>query len=186
MSRIGSLQKPYPAEIGAVIDKITAPGREPLALFTALGQSPRAWDRFMGGSMAGASPLSMRDREIVINRTSARSHNDYEWGIHTKLFARKAELTPEQVRSTFDGDADDGSWDEHDAALIASVDALLDRKKLTDAEFARLKAHFDDAQILEVVQLIAFYHGIALIVGALDLPNEAGMPGFPSKDLPNA
>lgn len=180
MSRIGLAQKPYPEAVGAVIDKMTAPGREPLALFTALGQSPRAFDRFIGGSMAGKSPLSMRDREVVINRTSARSHNEYEWGIHTKLLAGKAELTEAQIRSTFDGHADDGNWNEHDAALVASVDALLDRKKLTVAEFARLKAHFDDAQILEVVQLTAFYHGIALIVGALDLQSEAGMPRFPT------
>lgn len=180
VSRIGTLQKPYPPEFAAAMDKMTAPGREPLALFTTIGQSPRAWERFTAASMAGPSPLSMRDREVVIARTSAKTGNEYEWGIHTKVFAKKAELTPEQIRSTFDGTADDGNWDGHDAALIASVDALLASHKLSDIEFARLKEHFDDAQILEIVQLVAFYHGIALIVGALDLQSEAGMPRFPT------
>ena len=181
MSRIGLLPRAeWPEAFAAAMEKMTAPGREPLALFTSVGKSPRAWDRFMGGSMASNSPLSMRDREIIIDRTCARTGNEYEWGIHTKLLAGKAELTPEQVRSTFDGHADDGNWNEAEAALIASVDALLDRKKLSDAEFARLSAHFSTEQVLEVVQLIAFYHGITLIVGALDLQSEAGMPRFPA------
>jgi alkylhydroperoxidase family enzyme len=180
MSRIGLLPKPFPEPFAADMARMVAPGREPLALFTAVGQSPRAWERFTAASMAGPSPLSMRDREVVINRTSAKTGNEYEWGIHTKVFGNKAELTPEQIRSTFDGHADDGAWDEHDAALIAATDALLANHRLSDAEFARLSAQFDTPQVLEIVQLIAFYHGIALIVGALDLQPEAGMPRFPT------
>jgi alkylhydroperoxidase family enzyme len=180
VSRIGTLPRDaWPPEFATAMDRMTAPGREPLALFTAVAQSPRAWERFAAASMAGPSPLSMRDREVVIDRTAAKTGNEYEWGIHTKVFAKKAELTAEQVRSTYDGSADDGNWSEHDAALIAAVDALLANHRLTYAEFARLGAQFDTAKILEIVQLIAFYHGIALIVGALDLQPEAGMPRFP-------
>ncbi len=180
MSRIGTLPRDaWPPEFAAAMDKMTAPGREPLALFTAVAQSPRAWDRFAGGSMAGKSPLSMREREIVIDRTAAKTGNEYEWGIHTKLLAGKAELTAEQVRSTVAGDADDGNWNAREAALIATVDALIDRRRLTQAEFDRVAAAFDTAQVLEIVQLTAFYQGIGLIVGALDLQPEAGMPRFP-------
>lgn len=180
MSRLPPLpREEWDPAFAAAIDKMTAPGREPLALFTAFAHSPRAWDRFSGGSMAGKSPLSMRDREVVINRTAAKTGNEYEWGIHTKLFAGKAELTPEQIRSTFDGDAADGNWNAHDATLIATVDTLVDHRKLTDAEFARVGTAFDTAQVLEIIQLTAFYQGIALIVGALDLKPEAGMPLFP-------
>jgi len=180
VSRIGTLPRDaWPPEFATAMERMTAPGREPLALFTAVAQSPRAWERFSAASMAGPSPLSMRDREVVIDRTAAKTGNEYEWGIHTKVFAKKAELTPEQVRSTYDGHADDGNWSAHDAALIATVDALLARNRLSDAEFARLAAEFDTAQVLEIVQLVAFYNGIALIVGALDLQPEAGMPRFP-------
>lgn len=182
MSRIGTLPRgAWPPEFAAAMDKMTAPGREPLALFTAVAQSPRAWDRFSAGSMAGKSPLSMREREIVIDRTAARTGNEYEWGIHTKLLAGKAELTPAQVRSTYDGHADDGHWNEREAALIATVDALCDRRRLTPAEFDRVAGHFDTAQVLEVIQLTAFYQGVGLIVGALDLAPEAGMPRFPER-----
>ena len=180
MSRIGLLQQPFPEPFAADMAKMTAPGREPLALFTSIGQSPRAWERFTAAAMSGPSPLSMRDREVVIIRTSAKTGGEYEWGIHSKVFGKQAELTPEQVRSTFDGHADDGNWNEHDAALIAATDALLTRHKLDDAEFARLSGQFDTTQILEIIQLISFYHGIAMITGALDLQPEAGMPRFPT------
>ncbi len=180
MSRIGLLQKPWPEAFEAVVAKVVAPGSEPLALFTSVGQSQKALDRFLGGAVAGKGALEFHTREIVIQRTAAQTGCEYEWGIHSKLFAAKAELSDAQVRSTFDGHADDGNWDAADAAVIATVDALLANKKLSDAEFARLAAHFDTAQILEIVQLISFYHGVALITGAIALPSEPGMARFPA------
>ena len=187
MSRIGLLPRAaWPAPFAAAMAGIMPPGVEPLSLFTAVAQSPRAWEKFSGGSMSGRGPLAFRDREIVIDRTTARTGCEYEWGTHTKLFAGKAGLTPQQVRSTFDGHADDGQWTAAEAALIASVDALLDHRRLTQSEFDRLAAHFDTAQVLEVIQLTGFYHGVALICGALDLQPEAGMDRFPAKDAHHA
>lgn len=180
MSRIGLLQKPWPEAFEAVVAKVVAPGSEPLALFTSVGQSQKALDRFLGGAVAGKGALEFHTREIVIQRTAAQTGCEYEWGIHSKLFAAKAGLSDAQVRSTFDGHADDGNWDAADAAVVATVDALLANKKLTDAEFARLATHFDTAQILEIVQLISFYHGVALITGAIALPSEPGMARFPA------
>jgi alkylhydroperoxidase family enzyme len=180
MSRIGLLQKPWPEEFAAVAAKVAAPGSDPLSLFTAVGQSQKALERFLGGAVAGKGALDFHTREVVIDRTAARTGCEYEWGIHTKLFAAKAGLSDAQVRSTFDGHADDGNWNEADAAVIASVDALIDKKKLSDAEFARLSGHFDTAQILEIVQLVSFYHGVALITGAINLQCEPGMGRFPT------
>jgi alkylhydroperoxidase family enzyme len=180
MSRIGYLEKPWPEAFAATVEKLVAPGSEPLGLFTSMGQSQKALDRFLGGAVAGKGALDFHTRELVIDRTAARTGCEYEWGIHTKLFAAKAGLSDAQVRSTFDGHADDGNWDEKDAAAIATVDALLANKKLSDAEFARVSAHFDTASILEIVQLVNFYHGVALFTGAIALPSEPGMDRFPT------
>jgi alkylhydroperoxidase family enzyme len=179
MSRIGLLQKPFPEDFAAAMARIMPPGAEPLSLFTSIAQSPRALDRFFGGSMASRGPLDFRTREIIIDRTAAKTGCEYEWGTHVKLFATKAGLTDAQVRSTYDGHADDGNWNATEAALIATVDALLANRKLSDAEFARIAAQFDTAQILEIIQLVNFYHGVALITGAIDLQCEPGMLRFP-------
>ncbi len=186
MSRIEPLQKPYLEAFAAAMAATMPPGADPLALFTTIATSPRAWEKFSGGSLLGRGPLSLRDREIVIDRTTARTGCEYEWGIHINAFGPKAQLTPAQIVSTVHGHADDGNWSDAEAALIAAVDALIDRKALTDAEHARLAAHYDSAQRLETVQLIAFYHGVALIVGAFAIPLEAGAARFPSKEQDHA
>ena len=188
MSRLGDLPRDAwdPAFV-ATVDKLTPPGREPLALFTAFAHSPRAWEKFSGGSLSGKGPLPFRQREIVILRTAAKTGGEFEWTTHTSLFAAKAEFTPEQIRSTFDGAPGDGNWSDIEAVLIATADALLANKRLSAAEFDALKAHFDPAQIFEIIQLVAFYHGVSLIVGALDIQPEAGMGRFPDhKDQTNA
>ena len=179
-ARVELLERPYPPEFAAAMDRVMPPGAEPLALFRALGKSPRHWAKFSAGSLLDKGPLSLRHREIVIDRTTARCGCEYEWGVHVQLFAARVGFREAQLRSTVLGDADDGNWPPDEAALIASVDALIDRKRLTDAEFARLRARFDEAQIYETIQLVAFYHGVSLFCGALDLPLEACSARFPT------
>ena len=57
-----------------------------------------------------------------------------------------AHLTDEQIRATVLGEADAPCWSEAEQALIAAVDALHQRATLSDAEFAALSAHYDEAQ----------------------------------------
>lgn len=186
MSRIAPLAKPYPPAFAEAMARTMPPGAEPLVLFTTVATSERAWAKFGGGSLLDRGPLSLRDREIVIDRTTAQTGCEYEWGVHVNALAEKAKLTAAQVASTVHGDAWDGCWSAAETALIAAVDALLARKKLSDAEHAALAAHFDDAQRLEIVQLVGFYHGVALICGAFDLPLEPGAARFPEKDPSHA
>lgn len=183
MARIEPLQKPYPAAFAAAM-QVLMRGADPLLLFRTLAKHERAWTKFGGGSLLDkGSPLPMRAREIVIDRTSARCGNEYEWGVHVTGFADHVGLTTEQIHATVYGDADDPAWHQPDeAALIATVDALLDRKKLTDSEWQAMRDHFDEAQALEIVQLVAFYHGVSLICGALDLDHEPNAARFPRRE----
>ena len=182
MSRIEPLAEPFPPAFAAAMARTMPPGAPPLVLFTTIATSERAWAKFSAASLLDRGPLSLRDREIVIERTTAKTGCEYEWGIHVQAFGPKAGLTAAQIASTVHGDAYDGNWSPAETALIVAVDALLDRKRLSDAEHAALADHYDDAQRLEIVQLVGFYHGVALIAGAFDLPLEAGAPRFPAKD----
>lgn len=177
--RIEPLQKPYPPAFAAAM-QVLMRGQEPLVLFTTLARHERAWGKFGGGSLLDkGSPLSMRVREIVIDRTTARCGNEYEWGVHIAGFAAHVGLSPAQIHATVHAGPE--AWDDPaEAVLIATVDALLDHKKLDDAQWAALSAHYDEAQALEIIQLVAFYHGVSLICGALDLPLEANAARFPA------
>lgn len=181
MARIEPLAKPYPAPFDAAM-KVLMRGADPLVLFTTLAKHDRAWGKFGGGSLLDkGSPLSMRQREIIIDRTTAKCGCEYEWGVHVAGFASHVGLDDAQINATVHGTADDAVWDDEEQVLLATVDALLDHKKLSDDQWGRLRGHFDEAQALEIIQLVAFYHGVALICGALDLPNEPNAPRFPSE-----
>ena len=178
MARIEPLAEPYPEAFARAM-AILMRGAPPLRLFTTLAKHERAWGKFTAGSMLDRGPLGLRERELVIDRTTARCGCEYEYGVHIRGFAEKAGIDEAQQRALVHGEADDPVWDEREAVLIASVDALLDTKRLTDGQWAALSAHFSEAEVLEIVQLTAFYHGVSLICGALDLPLEEGAARFP-------
>ena len=126
LPRIAPLEPPYPPEIQQQFDRIMR-GAPPLKLFRTMAGHARAWEKFRGGSLLDRGPLSLREREIVIDRTCARNACEYEWGVHVATFASVAHLTDEQVRATVRDKADAACWSAAEQALIAAVDALHER-----------------------------------------------------------
>ena len=178
MSRIAPLQPPYEPEIQGQFDR-TMRGKPPLTLFRVVAADARAWEKFRAGSLLDKGPLGLREREIVIDRTCARTGCEYEWGVHVAAFAAAAGLTDEQVRATVLGEADAPCWSAAEQALIAAVDALHARATLDDAEFAALSAHYDDARIFEIILLCGFYRTVSYLANGLDLPLEQTAARFP-------
>ena len=178
MSRIAPLEPPYAPEIQLQFDRIMR-GAPPLMLFRVIAATPRAWEKFRAGSLLDAGPLSLREREIVIDRTGALTGCEYEWGVHVTLFAQAAGLTEEQVRATVLGNADAPCWSAAEQALIAAVDALHQRATLSDAEFKALSAHYDDAKIFEIILLCGFYHTVSYLANGMALPLEETAARFP-------
>jgi alkylhydroperoxidase family enzyme len=178
MSRIAPLQPPYAPEIQAQFDAIMR-GAPPLTLFRVVAGNARAWEKFRAGGLLDRGPLSLREREIVIDRTCARTGCEYEWGVHVSAFAQAAHLTAEQVRATVLGGADAPCWSQSEQALIAAVDALHERASLSDAEFAALSAHYDDAKVFEIILLCGFYRTVSYLANGLALPLEVNAARFP-------
>ncbi len=179
MSRLAPLSPPYPPEIQQQFDRIMR-GAPPLVLFRVMAGQPRAWDKFRGSSLLDRGPLSLREREIVIDRTCALNACEYEWGVHVTAFAQAAHLTDEQIRATVLGDAEAPCWSEAERAMLAAVDALHHRSTLSEAEFAALKAHYDEAKILEIIQLCGFYRTVSYLANTLALPLEETAARFPA------
>ena len=172
MQRIPPLQAPFPAEVQAHFDQVMPAGMPPLVLFTTLASSERAWRKFRAGSLLDGRLLSLREREIVINRVCARTGCEYEWGVHVTAFAKAARLSRADIAATLTYPRQPGCWSAREAALLSTIDALHDRATLSAAEFAELQAHFDKDQILEVLLLAGFYRTVAYIANGLDLPLE--------------
>ncbi|MEO8321551.1 MAG: carboxymuconolactone decarboxylase family protein [Bradyrhizobium sp.] len=176
--RLAPLEPPYTPQIQAQFDRIMR-GAPPLMLFRVMAGHSRAWEKFRAGGLLDRGPLSLRQREIVIDRTCARNACEYEWGVHVTTFAEAAHLTAEQVRATVRDAADAACWSEAEQALIAAVDGLHERATLDDAEFKALSAHYDEAQILEIILLCGFYRTVSYLANTMALPLEENAARFP-------
>ena len=143
--RIEPLSEPYAPEVAERLEALMPPGEPPIRLFRTfvknlpMAAGLNAWGRYY---LSRQLALSMRDRELVIDRTTARCGCEYEWGVHIAFYADRVELTKDQIRSLTYGTASDLCWNAHDAVLIEAVDALHDTSTIDDVLWPRLSASF--------------------------------------------
>jgi alkylhydroperoxidase family enzyme len=182
VARIEALHPPYGKEVAAQLESMMPPGVPPIGLFRMFaGNLPmtramHGWGRYeLGRDLS----LSMREREIVIDRTCARCGCEYEWGVHVLMFGDRVGLTAEQRASTVHGGATDPCWtDERERLLLLAVDALHDRNDIDDELWSRLAAAFDERQLMDLLLLCGWYHAISFAARAARLPLEPGAPRF--------
>ncbi|MBV8192293.1 MAG: carboxymuconolactone decarboxylase family protein [Alphaproteobacteria bacterium] len=180
MTRVAPAEPPYEPAIADALARVMPPGVPPLVLFRAMAKSPRVFAKLFAGGLLDKSPLDLRQREIVIDRTTARLGCEYEWGVHIAFFADKAGFTPEQVAATVGSESDAACWSADEQALIALVDDLVDRRSIGDATWAKLAAHFEEPALLEAIALVGYYHTISFLCRGLDLPLESYAARFPA------
>lgn len=180
VARIPAAEPPFPSEIEAALARIMPPGAPPLVLFTTLARNPRVFQRFMAGGLLDKGTITLREREVVINRTTARCGSEYEWGVHIAIFADNAGLTSAQIRATVHGDAHDPVWSPSEALLIRLVDSLHDWAQVPDTLWAELRAAFREEQLIELIVLTGFYHMVSFVTNALRLPLEKDAARFPA------
>jgi len=180
MSRIEPASPPYEPAIAEALGRIMPPGLDPLVLFRTMARSPRVFAKMFAGGLLDKGAISLRQREVVIDRTTARLGCEYEWGVHVALFATKVGFGPAEIAATVHGDADAACWAADEQALVAVVDDLVDRRTIGEATWTRAREHFEEAQMLEVIALVGYYHTISFLCRGLDLPLESYGARFPS------
>ena len=178
MTRIAPVEPPFAPSVAEDLAKLMPPGLPPLALFTTVAQNPRVLGRMRRGGLLDPGSISLRERELVILRTTARCGAEYEWGVHVAFFGRAAGFGEAELAAIVAGDPTAPVWSPREAALIAACDALHDGADLPEEVWAPLRAAFDDAQIVEIVALAGYYHLVSFLTNALRLPLEPGAPAF--------
>ncbi len=182
MARIDPVQPPYDAATRHALEAMMPPGVAPLLLFrtfvknVAMAEAMRTWG---GYELSQRLSLSMRDREIVIDRTCARCRCEYEWGVHVAFFADRVGLTSRQVTSLTHGWSTDPCWSSaRDRVLIDVADSLHDRSRIDDGLWERLSGEFSDAEILDLFLLCGWYHAISFAANGVALVLEDRAPRF--------
>src|SRR5438552_14786891 len=133
--RVAPLLPPYDADTAAALEVLGPP----IGIFRVFARRPdrahgiAGWGRYY---LSRRCALSLRHRELLILRTTALCGAEYEWGVHVQVFAGKAGLTSEQIRSVTAGQPDDPCWTEPaDRAVLRAADALDRDSDLSDADW---------------------------------------------------
>src|ERR1700741_1752176 len=124
-ARIVPAPLPLQPDMQEAIDTIMR-GAPPLVLFTTMARDRRLFFKFFNSGLVDRGNLTIRQREIVIDRVTASCGAEYEWGVHVSVFAAKAGLTEEQITSLTVGGPDDTCWTEAERQLIRLCDSLND------------------------------------------------------------
>jgi alkylhydroperoxidase family enzyme len=98
MTRIQPAVAPYSAPVASSLERIMPDGVPPLLLFRTLAVNERVFLRMMTGGLLDRGTLTLRERELVIDRTCFRCGSEYEWGVHVAFFGARVGLTPEETR----------------------------------------------------------------------------------------
>jgi alkylhydroperoxidase family enzyme len=160
-----------------VIDTIMR-GAPPLVLFTTMARDRRLFFKFFNSGLLDRGNLTIRQREIVIDRVTAACGAEYEWGVHVSVYAEKAGLTDDQIHSLATGEPDDDCWSDDDRLLIRLCDSLQEHCTVDDDLWAALTAHHSDEAILELLMLAGTYRTVSYLVNGLRLPLEPGARRF--------
>jgi alkylhydroperoxidase family enzyme len=181
MPRIEPLEAPFDADVATQVESMMPPGVPPIALFRTfvrnlpMAQAMGGWGRY---ELSKGLSLSMRQRELVIDRVTALCRCEYEWGVHVAFFGERVGLSHEQTRSIVHGTADDDCWPAAESTLLRAVDELHRDADLGDDTWTALAAVLSVEQILDLLLLAGWYHAISYAANAARVPLEENAPRF--------
>jgi alkylhydroperoxidase family enzyme len=181
-ARIRPATEPFSEAVQDWLGKTMQPGRAPLLLFTTLARDERLFKKFFSGGLLDRGHLTLRQRELVIDRTTAQSKCEYEWGVHVTFFGARAGLTQAQLESLVRGSPEDDCWSPQDRLLLRLCDELHETATLTDELWGALRLEYSEEAMLELLLLAGFYRTVSYLCNATRLPLEFDAARFPHQD----
>ncbi len=120
------------------------------------------------------SSIPVRQRELIVLRTSWLVRCEYEWHYHVG-YALNAGMTLEEIAAIGEGP---GSpvWDgkELDRAVLGAVDELYRDSRISDATWETLSRHFNRHEMMDLVFTIGNYVMLSWAVSSFGIPLEDG------------
>jgi alkylhydroperoxidase family enzyme len=124
--------------------------------------------------------LPPREREIAILRAGFNCGAGYEWAQHV-VIGKRVGLTDAEIAAIKTG-ADAPGWSAADAALLAATDDLARDHCVSDASWARLKAHFTDIQCMDLVYTVGQYTLVSMLLNSFGVQLDDGLVLDPDLD----
>lgn len=152
-------------------------------IFRTMVREPAAFRAFMAWGnyiLSRANGLPPREREIAILRTGWLCRAGYEWAQHV-VIGRRVGLSDAEIEAIKIG-AEASGWSPADAAILAACDELHRDQFITDPTWARLTAHFDEKQRVDLVYTIGQYTQVSMLLNSFGVQPDAGLVVDPALD----
>ena len=156
-----------------VLDPLIARGPV-LNIFATLARAPKALSRFLewaNYTLSRRNSLPAREREIAILRVGYLCKSGYEFTQHTRI-GLDCGLTMDEIEKIKAGAG--AGWSEVDALLIQASDELVGDHFISDATWAKLRAHFDEKQCMDLVFTIAQYTQVSMLLNTFGVQLDPG------------
>ena len=147
-----------------------------LNLYRALAHSPDGARSFAAPALyvRHRSRLDPRLRELAIIQIGYVTRTNYEYAHHIEI-GRTFGVTDEDLRAiALETAAKPTTLGPLERAVLAAARELAAHPKLSDQTFTILRAHLDEARIVDLIISIATYCGVVRLLGALEIDLEDG------------
>ncbi len=180
-SELKPLNPPYLEEIANALSQYPQQDGYILNLFRVFANSIR----FLTGKgvinlLDEQSPLTLREREIIILRVCANNNCEYEWGVHVSIFARKAQLSEHQIANTLNKKLGNACWNDREILLLMAIDELCEYGKLLNRTLASFQSFWTLEQQLEILALCGNYHTVSFVANVSEVKPESFAARFPT------
>ncbi|MGW2663678.1 carboxymuconolactone decarboxylase family protein [Nocardia tengchongensis] len=148
-------------------------GKDLLNVFRMMLHSPRMMGSAAILGVVGLleSTLAPVSRELLILSCGLRFQADYEWDQHVSI-SDMAGVTGAQREALLAGDIAADCFSAADQALLRFIGVVATSPVVSDAEFADIRAHFTDRQVVEAVMLIGFYFLLGRVATVFEVESD--------------
>jgi 4-carboxymuconolactone decarboxylase len=143
--------------------------------YAALLNNPQAakYLATLGGYVRFETPLDPRVKALAILTAAREACGHYVWTVNQRG-AKEAGLTDDIIAAIHEYRAPMGLASK-DGAVVQFVQELLRHHRISDATFEALRSQVGDAGIIDVLVVVAYYHGLAHCLQALDVELPEGV-----------
>jgi alkylhydroperoxidase family enzyme len=150
------------------------PVREALAvlpdlnIFKTLAHAETALRPFLrfGGAILGQLELDPKLRELAILQVARAAEAEYEWIQHVTI-AQAVGVPDDQIDAVKRGELD--AFADPERAVLDLAAAVVAGPRVPDELFERLRAHFDERQIVELLLTVGDYLMLARLMTVLEI-----------------
>ncbi len=143
-------------------------------LHRALVHSPGGARNFghLGSYIRFGSKLDPRLRELAILQVGYITSSAYEYSHHIKI-GRDFGVSDDDIAAmVIESKGRNSGLPQLDRAVLRAAREMTEDMKISDGTFAKLKAHLDDEQLVDLTIVIAFYNGVVRLLASLEIDVE--------------